>query len=58
MSGFPSDRGRASTGAAVRMARQRLSRQWCLRLRDDPFERHGRVWQWVVDFDPRLPPLT
>jgi hypothetical protein len=28
------------------------------RLRSDPFERHGRVWQWVVDLDPGLPTLT
>lgn len=29
-----------------------------LRLRIDPFERHGRVWQWVVDLHPGLPTLT
>jgi hypothetical protein len=29
-----------------------------LRLRSDPFERHGRIWQWVLDLDPGLPTVT
>jgi hypothetical protein len=29
-----------------------------LRLRSDPLERHGRVWQRVVDVDEGLPALT
>ena len=29
-----------------------------LRLRSDPLEQHGRVWQWVVDLNPGLPTLT
>ena len=29
-----------------------------LRLRSDPQQRHGQVWQWVVDVDGELPALN
>jgi hypothetical protein len=29
-----------------------------LRLRSDPAEQHGRLWQWVVDVDPGSPALS
>jgi hypothetical protein len=59
MFGFPSSELRArvcpSRGADGWTARDRIAG---LRLRSDPLEEHGRVWEWVVDLDPRLPTLT
>jgi hypothetical protein len=58
MSGFPSDlrarvyRSRAANGSTAHDPTVGLH------LRSDPFERHGRIWQWVVDIDPGLPTLT
>jgi hypothetical protein len=59
MFGFPSAELRA------RVCRSRGADGWTapnpivgLRLRSDPFEQRGRVWQWVVDLDPGLPTLT
>ncbi|HEX6757055.1 MAG TPA: hypothetical protein VF086_01380 [Propionibacteriaceae bacterium] len=63
MSGFPSDlrarvyRNRAANGSTAPDPTA-PDPTVGLRLRGDPFERHGRVWQWVVDIDPGLPTLT
>lgn len=59
MFGFPSSELRAC------VCRSRDTDGWTapdrtvgLRLRSDPLEQHGRVWQWVVDLNPGLPTLT
>jgi hypothetical protein len=59
MFGFPSSELRAC------VCRRRDTDGWTapdrtvgLRLRSDPVEQHGRVWQRVVDLNPRLPTLT
>ena len=59
MFGFPSSELRAC------VCRRRDTDGWTapdriigLRLRSDPLEQHGRVWQWVVDLNPGLPTLT